>query len=339
MRRVFRWLMMAVGVGLALGAVVGVWGYSQVQGFLSSAPSPEHTARIVEIPKGSTPARIAAILEEQGIVTDADRFRWFIRFENAGPKLKAGELEFYTDMTPRDVLRTLIEGKQVTYRLTVPEGYRINDMVPLVAAIPFLDGEKFRTLATSEAVATELGVGAPTLEGFLFPDTYLLTRGEDERALIKRMVGRFNEVWTFDARAKELGLTRLQVVSLASVIEKETGQASERPLIGSVFHNRLKIGMKLQSDPTIIYGLPNYDGNIRRKDILYPHPWNTYVIEGIPPTPIASPGEGALKAALWPDESKYLYFVAKNDSTHSFSETYAEHAAKVVQYQLRGKGR
>lgn len=336
--KILKILALGLLLGLLIGAAGGFYVYSEAQAFLDRAPSDAHEDRIVEIPRGASPTRIASILAAEGLITDAQRFLWLVRWDKAGPRLKAGEFEFYTDMRPREVIATLVEGRQVTYKLTIPEGYRYVEMAPLVDQIPFLSGQAFLAKVGDEAMATSLGVGAPTLEGFLFPDTYLLTRGEDESALVRRMVDRFNEVWSplFDARARELGMNRLQVVTLASVIEKETGQAAERPLIGSVFHNRLKKGMKLQSDPTIIYGLPDYDGDIRRKDILYPHPWNTYVIPGLPPSPIASPGAEALKAALWPESSDYLFFVSRNDGTHVFSKTYAEHTANVVRYQLGG---
>ncbi len=171
------------------------------------------------------------------------------------------------------------------------------------------------------------------------PETYSFGRDAGEEEVLHAQAARFKAVWDTarTQRAEELGMSPYEVVVLASIVEKETGVAEERPLIAGVFHNRLRKGMRLESDPTIIYGLQNYDGNIRRSDIRRPHPWNTYVIQGLPPTPIAGPGVEAIDAVLHPDETSALFFVAKGDGTHHFSATYAEHARMVDRYQRRGK--
>lgn len=161
-----------------------------------------------------------------------------------------------------------------------------------------------------------------------------------EKDLVEQMVKQFKTTWTpaFEQRAKELGMDMLRVVTLASVVEKETGARDEQPTVSSVFHNRLRKGMKLKSDPTIIYGLENFDGDIKRADIRRAHPWNTYVIPALPPTPIANPGRGALEATLYPANTDYLFFVAKGNGEHTFSRTFAEHALKVLEYQIKRRG-
>lgn len=326
---------------LVLGIVLGLGGAGvillKVQSFLQQAPSTQHDERIVEIPSGANARKVAELLQSEGVITQSRAFYYLVRWRGVAANLRAGEFRFFTDQLPEEVLETLLHGEEVTYRITIPEGYRIQEIKGVVEGVGFLNGATFESLTRDPETCRKLGVEAPTLEGFLFPDTYLITRRVSEEKLIEGMVRRFQQVWTpeFEARARELGMTRLQVVTLASIVEKETGVPEERPLIGSVFHNRLKLGMKLESDPTIIYGLPNYDGDIRSRDIRYPHPWNTYVIPGLPPSPIASPGEHALRAALWPASSKYLFFVSRNNRTHDFSETYAQHAALVEQLRRR----
>ncbi len=330
----FKRLLLLCGIAVAIGAGTA---YFAAQRYLHSKPSPRHEERVVTIPQGASVGLIARTLADAGVLTHPRYFRAYIRYTGLGGRLKAGEFRFYTDMTPPEVLQSLLEGREVLYSITFPEGYNIREMAPLVDDLPFLKGDRFRTLAESSDLAREYGIDAPTLEGFLFPSTYQLPRSASERTLIAAMVREFKKHWTprFEARAQELGMSRLEIVTLASVIEKETGHPDERPTVSSVFHNRLKRGMKLQSDPTIIYGLKNFDGNIRKKDILAPHPWNTYVIPGLPPSPIANPGLASLEAALWPAQTDYLYFVARGDRRHSFSKTYQEHARKVLEYQIK----
>ena len=210
----------------------------------------------------------------------------------------------------------------VRFRVTLAEGATSWQVVEALKRAEFLDGE----------------IGTVPPEGMLAPDSYEVARGLSRSELLDRMQARqaavLDALWANRADGLPYASPE-EALIMASIVEKETGLPEERPRVASVFINRLKQGMKLQSDPTIIYGLPDYDGDIRRKDILYPHPWNTYVIKGIPPSPIASPGAKAIEAALYPVESKNLFFVSRNDGTHVFSETYAEHSANVVRYQLR----
>jgi len=329
-------------VGCLLLGTLGVGGaaYYTYRTFVETAPSQQHQETILSIPRGASARKIGRLLQAEGVVTDARKFYYYVRLEKAASRIKAGELRFFTDLTPPQVLEILIKGEEVRYKVTFPEGYRITEMTQVIRDSEvggWIDADRFEQLALEPQTARTYGFPTETLEGFLFPSTYHLARSQDASDLIQAMVRQFKSHWSgaFEARARALKMSQLEVVTLASIVEKETGHPKERGQVASVFHNRLKIGMPLQSDPTIIYGLKNYDGNIRRNDIRRPHPWNTYVIPGLPPSPIANPGLGALKATLWPAQTKYLYFVARGDRTHAFSKTYAEHARKVYKYQVQ----
>ena len=324
------------------GGVAG-WGWLQVHDFLEATPSGAHEERILEISRGWGPTRVSEVLHEQGVVTDAERFALFLRWRKAAPGLRAGEYRFWTDQTPDEVLDVLLHATEVTYSVTLPPGLRIEEMATRVQEAGRGSGERYAQLAWDPDFIAGLGLPLAqppeNLEGILVPETYSFSRDADEEAVLRAQVRRFVEIWDGIrvARAAEIGLTPYEVVVLASVVEKETGAATERPLIAGVFHNRLRKGMRLESDPTIIYGLQNYDGNIRRSDIRRPHRWNTYVIPALPPTPIASPGVEAIDAVLRPTETRALFFVSRNDGTHHFSETYAEHARMVRKYQRGGR--
>lgn len=318
---------------------IGYMGFRFVR-YEGSTLSEEHSELVVSIPPGSSVGAVGRILEENGLVADASEFRMYVRVKRAGGALKAGEFRFYRDMSPPELLDVLTKGEEVRYKVTFPEGRNIQEMGHALADIPFMDGKKFVKLARdpqlTKELLSDLGIDAPTLEGYLFPSTYELARSQSERDLIQIMVKQHKALWSsaWIEKAKALGLSRGEVVTLASIVEKETGNPDERTMVASVFHNRLTKKMKLESDPTIIFGLENYDGDIKRSDIRRAHPWNTYVIPGLPPSPITNPGKGAIEATLFPAQSEFLYFVAKDRTTHSFSRTYAEHAAKVIEYQI-----
>ncbi len=327
---------------LAMVLVVGVAAFvvhAQVNSFLETAPSAEHEEQIVTIPRGSGPSAISALLAEQGVVTDAGYFALFLRYHKATPQLRAGRFRFWTDQVPAQVLEVLLEAQELTVAVTFPEGLRIEEMGLRCAAAGFGSAERYVELAGDAQFIASLGLSIsplpPRLEGVLIPDTYSFAEGTDARAVLEVQAQRFEEIWDQRRRqrAAELGMSPYEVMVLASIVEKETGRAEERPQIAGVFHNRLKRGMRLESDPTIIYGLKDYDGDIRRGDIRREHPWNTYVIKGLPPTPIAGAGVAAIDAVLWPLSTKALFFVSRNDGSHHFSETYAEHKRMVDRYQ------
>lgn len=295
---------------------------------------------VVEIPRGSSLVKIASLLEQNGVLRDARAFRYYVQVVKKQNKLRAGEFRLRKDLTPSELLDMLVRGEVVLHRITVPEGYAVKDIARVVGASGLATEADFLALADDAAFARELGIPADRLEGYLFPDTYSFAKGVGAREIATAMYRRFQEVWTDDLKERAsatYGLTTHQAVTLASIIEKETGQPYERPIISGVFHNRLKKGMRLESDPTIIYGIKDYDGDIRRKDIRDPsNIYNTYVIKGLPPGPIASPGAEALRSVVYPAEHSYYFFVAKGlgSGVHHFSPTYEEHARMVRKYLL-----
>jgi UPF0755 protein len=254
-------------------------------------------------------------------------------------RLKAGEYLLSAAMPPRQILDIMVKGAVNLHKLTVPEGYSIPQIAALVENAKFGSKIDFIKTATDTALASKNGIEAATFEGYLFPETYFFPREVAMEQIISAMVNRFWSVFTTEwkVRAKDLGFTVHQIVTLASIIEKETGAAFERPIISSVFHNRLKKKMRLESDPTVIYGIKNFDGNLTRKHLSTHTPYNTYKIRGLPAGPIANPGRASLEAALYPERTVFIFFVSKKDNTHYFSTNLKEHNRAVRKYQLRRK--
>jgi UPF0755 protein len=294
----------------------------------------------VEIAPGSTVRTIAVSLGESRVIGMPKLFEVWARLKGLNRRLRAGTYAFPAGMTMAEVMDKIARGEVKQYEFRVIEGATLAEITAALAGQPFLSDpampETFARLAGDAAFIAGLKLkGMTSLEGYLFPDTYLVMRPTAAVVLIKRMVGRFREVWEMLAPpGTPLPHSQQEIVTLASLIEKEAGNDAERPIIAGVFENRLKAGIPLASDPTIIYGLPNFDGNIRKQDITNPHPYNTYVHKGLPPGPICNPGRASLAAALHPAETDFLYFVAKGDGTHQFSKTMAEHVLAVRQYQI-----
>jgi len=328
-------------LGLLVAGAAGLFVWSEAQAFLEATPSSAHDERVLSIPRGSGPTAVSRLLAENGVVTDAEKFRYFLRYRKAAGGLRAGEYRFWTDLTPDEVLDLLLNAPEVTYPITLPPGLRIEEMAALVEEAGMGAAAEYTRLARDKEFIGGLDLPfakmPENLEGLLIPETYNLGPDADARAVVDAQIARLKAIWTSDrrAQAKERGLTPYEVMIMASLVEKETGVPSERPLIAGVFFNRLRIGMKLQTDPTIIYGLPNYDGDIRKRDILHPHRWNTYVIDGLPPTPIAGAGLEAIEGVLKPTQTKALYFVAKGGGAHHFSNTLREHNNAVRKYILK----
>ena len=297
--------------------------------------------KLFTVPPGQGLKQTADALRHDGLVSDALRFTILARLDKKDKLLKAGEYFFSTAMTPREILGQMVEGRVYLYRLTIPEGYNLVQIAAAVSAAGLESEKTFLDAARNPDSARSLGIEADTLEGYLFPDTYYFPRGLDSATIIATMVKQFRAAFkpAWEQQAKAMGMTVHEVVTLASIIEKETGAPEERPLISSVFHNRLKKGMRLETDPTVIYGIPDFDGNIKRRHLETHTPYNTYKIKGLPPGPIASPGALAMEAALFPAQSDYLYFVSKKDGTHQFSTTIKAHNAAVKKYQLRKRKR
>lgn len=292
---------------------------------------------IFKISPGQSFRGIADHLFSQNIIASAIKFRTLARIQKADRKIIAGEYEISGGMTPLAILKTLTDGSVRLHRLSIPEGFNLRQIAEKISEAGLCDAQAFMDAAVNKSHVREMGINAKTFEGFLFPDTYYFSGDVSPQQIIFAMVGRFNEIFLpqWKIRAQEMGFSMLEIVTLASMIEKETGTANERPTIASVFHNRLRQNMRLASDPTVIYGIPDFNGNLTRKDLTTPTPYNTYMIKGLPPGPIASPGAASLHAALFPAQTEYLYFVAKKDGTHHFSTTLEEHNRAVRKYQLR----
>lgn len=323
----------AIGITTILGlTALYIW----MDLFLKTPAGPKTTPEIFTIESGQGLSTIAGNLARSGLIADPFRFKLYARFKDAGTRLKAGEYELSRSLTPVEVLDHLISGKVKLYRFTIPEGFNMEEIARVVAEAEICSREEFLSLCRDRDLIRETGLPVRSLEGYLFPDTYLYPRTANCRQIILRMTGGFQKVFTGDwkLRAEELGLSVHEVVTLASIIEKETGVPEERPVISSVFHNRLKKNMRLESDPTVIYGQDDYHGRIRYKHLRRVTPYNTYQIRGLPVGPIASPGEKALHAALYPEKTDFLFFVSKNDRTHKFSRTLKAHNLAVRKYQL-----
>jgi UPF0755 protein len=343
---------------LLIGA--GSWvymSYSSMKRYLDQPAGMMQKAVTVTVPKGATTAKVAEVLAEQKVILDQNRFyqlaRYYRYWKRIFPQLpgsgqmRAGTYIFPTDLTPVQIFSRLRKGpKRRSIRITIPEGFNIFKIAARLERKEICRKEAFLYLARNKAYASRLvGWETPSVEGYLYPDTYKFHKRTKPDVVIRRMVKRFKQLFSdaFRKRMRELNEASNhivwnvhKVVTLASIIEKETGQKRERPMISSVFHNRIKRKWKLQTDPTVIYGLlPNFDGNITRKHLTTPHPYNTYTMKGLPPGPIASPGVAAIRAALWPTKSRYMYFVSRNDGSHIFSKTLREHNKYVNQYQRK----
>ena len=295
---------------------------------------------LVSIPKGTSVKQISKILSDAGVIHDDLRFLILARLSGLGKKLQAGEFHLPAQALPEEVLKTLASARSVEYSITLPEGLRAKEIARVFEEGGWCDPRSFDNLVTDSEFITSLGLeGVQNLEGYLFPDTYLLTsKDKDARKIVTLLVKRFLAVWSELLQGVEGEVNRHEVVILASMVEKETGEASERPRIAGVFHHRIQKGMRLQSDPTVSYGLQKFGTPISRKDLRSITPYNTYTLPGLPIGPICNPGREALFAVLHPEKTKELYFVARNDGTHQFSKNLRDHNIAVRKYQRKKSG-
>lgn len=291
---------------------------------------------LVEVKKGDSVKAMAAQLEGAGVIDNGLLFEIEARLSRAGGRLRAGEYQFEKNASIRGVIKTLVEGKTALHKITIPEGLAARQIAETLEKSGILAAQEFMAAVADPALLSEFGVTAKSAEGYLFPETYNLTKGTKGReavsAMMKMFFAKAGKALPPDIMADPKRLHEL--VTLASIVEKETGAESEKKLIAAVFANRLKKRMPLQSDPTVIYALPDFDGDIRKKDLSYDSPYNTYTRKGLPPGPIANPGLTSLLAALEPAEADYLYFVSKNNGEHYFSTTLDEHNRAVRKFQL-----
>jgi len=287
-----------------------------------------------EVKEGSTLNQIAVDLEKAHIIPNSTVFRLSGRFMGYDQRIKTGEYRLNSAMPPLKILEILEKGRTITYSITIPEGFNLNQIADLLEQKGLTRKTTFLEQAEDRSLVESLDFSGETLEGYLYPDTYRFGRNEKAGKIISVMVKRFRDIVTpFEEKIKDSGMTLRQVITLASIVEKETGQPEERPMIARVFLNRLNKNMRLESDPTVIYGISNFDGNLTKRDLKTKTPYNTYVIGGLPPGPIANPGLAAIKAVLNPADGRYYYFVSKNDGTHYFSETLREHNRAVKRFQ------
>jgi UPF0755 protein len=290
--------------------------------------------RDVSFPPGSGIRKLATELNSVGIIRSSWHFILVTRLRGDAHRLRAGDYRFNDGMTPDVILKKLVAGDVDYLKFSLPEGYSIHQAAELLEQKGYFNRSEFLEKCHDTALLARLGLSESSVEGYLYPATYNLSRGGNEEQLISQMVTQFEKKYAeFKTEGGVAGgLSRHAIVTLASLIEKEAVSAEEKPLISSVFHNRLRIGMPLQSDPTAVYGVRAFAGKVTRADIERPSPYNTYLIKGLPPGPIGNPGADALEAALHPSATHYLYFVARQDGTHQFSRTLEEHNQAVRRY-------
>ena len=287
------------------------------------------------VEKGLGLRSVATQLEKRRLIKSKDLFIIWALLKGGSRDIKAGEYSLNRTMAPVRIYAILTAGAVMTHPQTVPEGLSVEQIADLFAAKGLVDKQEFMGLAMDKGFAASHKIDGSSTEGYLFPDTYVLSKGMGARQILDLMINRFWQVFNSLVQGKELPMSIREIVTLASIVEKETGLAEERPVIASVFLNRLKKRMRLESDPTVIYDLKDFDGNLTKKHLQNPSPYNTYRHRGLPPGPIANPGRASLDAVLNPAQSDYLYFVSKNDGSHFFSSTLKEHNRAVVRYQKR----
>ncbi len=302
--------------------------------------SAENKWREIRIPEGSTYSQSISILKDEGLIKNKLVFLILGKITVTERKLRAGYYNLNTSMSALKMFNKLRKGMIVEYFITIPEGSTLDD-IKLKLKDKDLINDTTWEIVEDKQFLDSLGIDAPSLEGFLYPDTYNFAKGADQKDIFRIMVQRLREAFhhTLRKRADELGMNEKQILTLASIIEREAIFNRERPIISAVYHNRLKKNMRLQADPTVVYGIKRMQDGITRADLKRKTPYNTYVINGLPPGPIASPGINSIKAALYPSNVDFLYFVSRNNGTHYFSVSGEEHMKAVRLYQRKKRSR
>ncbi len=285
----------------------------------------------IEIPQGATYTNATDILAGNKLIRDKFLFRVLGTITGVDRKMRAGYYRFWRGISPFDVFQQLRNGKIIEYEITIVEGDSLLEISEKLAAKNFVAADAFNTLAREESMLDSLKINSPSIEGYLFPQTYKLSKGARPGDIIRLMVGKLRESYTDEikSRMQQIGWSENDILTLASIIEKEARTDEERPIISAVYHNRLKMDMPLQADPTAIYGVKSSKTKIISSDLKNKTPYNTYVIKGLPPGPIASPGLKSIMAALFPAKVPYIYFVARGDGTHIFTSSLAEHNVAI----------
>jgi peptidoglycan lytic transglycosylase G len=333
MKRLALFIVVLVMIGAGIAALVNLRIREPYRGYAG----PE---QFVDIPPGTSTRAIGGRLVEAGVIRDSLTYRLAIWMSGQARGLKAGEYRFAEPMTPVDVIRKIASGDVYAINVTFPEGLTIAEMSKIFESHGLGAASAFSEAAKNRELVRVLDPAALSLEGYLFPDTYQLSRRTEASRLARLMVDRFEKTITPDIRqaADARRLSIHQVVTLASIVEKETARPEERPVVAAVYANRLRAGIPLQCDPTVIYALERvgkYTGNLRRSDLEFDSPYNTYRYPGLPPGPIASPSKSSLESTVHPATVDYLYFVSRNDGTHEFARTLAEHNRNVQKYQVQ----
>jgi UPF0755 protein len=334
MKRLILALLFLIVVGAAIG---GMW---LLLGSEKAYKGYDAAEQFVEVPPGAGTASISRRLSEAGVVRDDLSFRVALWRSGQARRLQAGEYRFDRPMSAREVIDKLARGDVFLRPVTFPEGLTVRQMSQVYEKAGMGKAADFVAAAQNAALIRDIDPAATDLEGYLFPDTYTLPRKATAAQLVERMVLRFRDALRPEIvdKAAARGLSVRQLVALASLVEKETAKPEERAVVAAVYSNRLKIGMPMQADPTVIYAIEHagrYDGNIRREDLRFDSPYNTYRYPGLPPGPIASPGRASLAAAADPADVPYTYFVSRNDGSHVFSSTLDEHNRNVFEYQIK----
>ncbi len=323
----------------ALVAILAIAGIAIVVLLLSpheiSAPQPV----LVEIKKGDSLNRISNRLKRADVIGSKLVFKWSSIISGNSKRYKTGRYRIDRNKSVVDLIRLLKKGNPIMLSVTIPEGLTMTEIFDLLSRTGYQNNSQYNQIIQDQAYvrSLELPHGITYLEGFLYPDTYKFSNDATEASIIKIMVNTFFKRLPkdYESQAQKLGLSFYEAIVLASIIEKETGISSERRIISSVLHNRLKKKMRLQADPTVIYGIKGFNGNLTRKQLRTPSPYNTYLNKGLPPTPIANPGRESLMAAVNPANTKLLYFVAMGNGKHKFSASYRSHVNAVRRFQKR----
>ena len=313
--------------------VIGLFYYQA-----SRPASEKNQTMIFEIQPGMTLKQVALELSRQGLIRSPSAFQAIAYIQAKQRQVMVGEFSLSPSMPPSKILLQITSGKTILHPVTIPEGYRITEIATLLHSEGLADKEFFIRQTRDKSLIRPLGIPADSLEGYLFPETYHFSKFTPEKKIVQKMVDTFREqvlIPQLLMSAKKSSLSWHEIITLASLIEKETGLDSERKIISSVFHNRLRKNMRLQTDPTVIYAMEKFDGNIRKRDLKIDSLYNTYRYKGLPPGPIANPGLKSIVAAISPIKSDHLYFVSRQDGSHHFSSTLIEHNRAVQKYQLR----
>jgi UPF0755 protein len=319
------------------GAALAILAVALLSAFLLFDTNPKESweGKLVLIPKGIPAPEVAGILREGGILPHPLAFRALVLLTFSGRRLHYGEYAFPTPPSAFEAWRRLVRGDVIKYEVKVHPGANLYDVAELLKENRLVTAEEFLATASSPAILRRLEIPGENAEGYLFPDSYIFVKPVTPEEVLEFMVRQFRRKVPPDAekRAREAGLSLHQVVTIASIIEKETGVEEEKPIVSAVIRRRMALGMPLQMDPTVIYGVRRFDGTVTRKDLRTAGPYNTYLNRGLPPGPICNPGLAALAAALNPSNTDYLFFVSRNDGSHTFSRTLSEHNRAVDQFR------